>query len=124
MDATECTGKTALLIGCRENNTTVCKYLISNGCDVNTVDQLGHSALYFAAHNSNPSVTLCQKLFRHGYTAKHDSDWLSDDVHHKLSQTGIISRVFIKLGFTKPKLDFPTDNLSDDYLDTDLSRQM
>lgn len=126
LDAFECTGKTALLIAFRENNNAVCKYLISSGCDVNCVDHLGNSALYFATHNTQPSFALCQKLFRHGYSAKQDTAWLSEDLHRKLAQNGVISRVFSKLGLTKTKLDIFSDSWSDDYsdIDIDTSRQI
>ncbi|CAC5411929.1 DAPK [Mytilus coruscus] len=129
LDEVDCTGKTALLVGLQEGHDVVSRYLIKSGCDVNVIDRLGQSALYFAIHRSSaPSVSLCQKLYRNGYQAEHDSDWLTKDLHRKLTQNdnGLFSRVMRKLRIQKSKIDlYSIDDLfSDDYVDFDNSRKV
>ena len=125
MDETECTGKTALLIGFQEGHDTLCKYLIKGGCDVNVSDHLGQSALYFAVHRSSPSMALCQKLIKYGYDVENDSDWLPKDLQQKFMKTGngVFSRMLRKMRIVKPKINFNDvdDFLSDDYVDVDMS---
>ena len=45
MDNVDCTGKSALLIGLEESRVKSCKYLLNQGCDINTIDNNGNSPL-------------------------------------------------------------------------------
>lgn len=117
------------MIGLQEGHDKLSRYIIKSGCDVNIIDHLGQSALYFAVHRStSPSLTLCQKLFKYEYDAENDSEWLSKDLYQKLTQTGkgLLSRLLRILGLTKVKVDFDCveDFLSDDYVDVRMSRML
>lgn len=117
------------MIGLQEGHDKLSRYIIKSGCDVNIIDHLGQSALYFAVHGStSPSLTLCQKLFKYGYDAENDSDWLSKDLYKRFTQTGkgLLSRLMRIFGLTKVNVDFDCveDFLSDDYVDVRMSRML
>ncbi|XP_052081073.1 26S proteasome non-ATPase regulatory subunit 10-like [Mytilus californianus] len=106
LDEIECTGKTALLVGLREGNDKICNHLIRYECDVNIMDNIGYSALYLAVHRSSePSITMCQKLYKAGYDFENDCHWLSKDLHRIITQTGLISSMLQKLGLKQIRLE-------------------
>lgn len=78
MEATDCTGKTALLIGLQEGRVEVCSYLMKSKCEVNLVDKLGQSSLYIAMRCcKNPSSIVVRRLMKAGYDIKRDNSiWL------------------------------------------------
>lgn len=126
LNGTDNTGKTALLTGLCEGNEKLCCLLIRNGCDVNIVDVHGQSALYLAVHRSHePSLVLCQKLWKSGYDFENDCNWLSKDLHRTIIHTGFVSNILQKLGLRKVKLDNDdVDNLCSDIDLLDSSSRM
>lgn len=74
-------------------------YLIKSGCDVNIVDNDGQSALYLSTHrSSDPSISVCQKLYKAGYDFVHDCEWLEKDLYKTITGMGPLRFVCNKLG--------------------------
>ena len=74
INAVDCTGKTALLIGLQEGREDVCSFLMKNKCEVNLVDKLGQSTLYIAIRCcKNPSAVSVRRLLKAGYDVKRDN---------------------------------------------------
>lgn len=99
LDEIDDTGRSALLNGLLEGCDRISCYLLKSGCDVNIVDNDGHSALYLATHrSSDPSILVCQKLYKSGYDFVHDCDWLEKDLYKAITEVSPLSIVCIKLG--------------------------
>lgn len=72
IDAKDARGKTALFYALDEGSEKTAIYLMKNKCDVNVMDNGGHSALYEAIHSqffhSTECLLLLESSGEHYYT--------------------------------------------------------
>ncbi|XP_071112230.1 ankyrin repeat and SOCS box protein 2-like [Haliotis cracherodii] len=104
IDAKDARGKTALFYALDEGSEKTAIYLMKNKCDVNVMDNGGHSALYEAIHSQFFHSTECLLLLESsGYDFKKDSVWLEkeeksskfyklDDAYHRFLKSAGVSR--------------------------------
>ena len=67
LDEYDVLGRTALFMGLNAGSEKTCLYLVKAGCDVNTIDSEGHSALFYATLNrSLTSLDCAKKIIKAG----------------------------------------------------------
>ncbi|XP_067687665.1 ankyrin repeat and SOCS box protein 2-like [Haliotis asinina] len=104
IDARDARGKTALFYALDEGSEKTAIYLMKNKCDVNVIDNGGHTALYEAIHSQFFHSTDCLLLLESsGYDFTKDSAWLEkeeksskfyklDDAYNRFLKSAGISR--------------------------------
>lgn len=80
VDSKDNSGKTPLLLALENGKFNIAEYLIKHGSDVNEVDHLGQSSLFFVANaDCSGSSKIVKTLICCGYVLKDCDSWLCPD---------------------------------------------